>query len=122
MTKKILLVEDERGVADIYQLSLTKHGFQVLLAENGSGAIQLAQKEQPDLILLDIILPDKDGFSVLKTLKKDKATQAIPVILLTNLGQVQDQKYGQELGAQDYLIKANYTPEQISQKVQAVLD
>jgi DNA-binding response OmpR family regulator len=94
----------------------------VLLAENGSGAIQLAQKEQPDLILLDIILPDKDGFSVLKTLKKDKATQAIPVILLTNLGQVQDQKYGQELGAQDYLIKANYTPEQISQKVQAVLD
>ena len=81
----------------------------------------MAKKENPDVILLDIILPQMDGFSVLKKLKSDSATKNFPVILLTNLGQDGDVKKGLELGAIDYLIKANYTPSQVVEKVKSLL-
>ena len=80
-----------------------------------------AKKIDPDVILLDIILPQMDGFTVLKALKEDKATKNVPVVLLTNLGQDGDVKKGLELGAVDYLIKANFTPAQVVDKVKSVL-
>lgn len=121
MAKKILLIEDEPEVADIYTLSLKQHGFNVITALDGKEGIKLAKKEKPDLVLLDIILPNKDGFSVLKDIKKDKNIKTTPVILLTNLGQAQDQRFAHDLGALDYLVKAQNTPEEVSLKVAKVL-
>ena len=107
---KVLLVEDDKMIIDMYTLKLTQEGMDVSQAENGKDGLALAKKIIPDIILLDIILPQMDGFTVLKELKADDSTKDIPVVLLTNLGQDGDVKKGLELGANDYLIKANYTP------------
>ena len=118
---KVLLVEDDKMIIDMYTLKFTQEGFDVVTAENGKDAVALALKESPDIVLLDIILPQMDGFTVLKELKSADNTKETPVILLTNLGQDGDVKKGLELGATDYLIKANYTPSQVVDKVKSVL-
>ena len=108
-------------IIDMYTLKFTQEGYEVFQAENGKDGLASALKNQPDVILLDIILPQMDGFSVLKELKDDKNLKKTPVILLTNLGQDGDVKKGLELGATDYLIKANFTPAQVVDKVKSVL-
>lgn len=118
---KILLVEDDKMILDMYTLKFFQEGYKVIQSENGKDALDAAKKEKPDMILLDIILPQMDGFTVLKKLKTDSDTKNIPVVLLTNLGQEGDVKKGLELGAIDYLIKANYTPSQVVEKVKALL-
>ncbi len=118
---KVLLVEDDKMILDMYTLKFTQEGYKVFQAENGKSGWEMAKKEKPDVILLDIILPQMDGFSVLKKLKGDSATKNVPVVLLTNLGQDGDVKKGLELGAIDYLIKANYTPSQVVEKVKSLL-
>ncbi len=118
---KVLLVEDDKMIIDMYTLKFTQEGYDVVQAENGKDGLELAKKERPDIILLDIILPQMDGFTVLKELKADANVKDIPVVLLTNLGQDGDVKKGLELGANDYLIKANYTPSQVVDKVKSVL-
>lgn len=118
---KVLLVEDDKMIIDMYTLKFTQEGYNVIQAENGKDGLALAKKEVPDIILLDIILPKMDGFTVLKKLKEDKNLADIPVVLLTNLGQDGDVKKGLELGANDYLIKANFTPSQVVDKVKSVL-
>lgn len=121
MAKKVLLVEDDNMIIDMYTLKFTQEGYEVIQAENGKDGLDFARKHMPDIVLLDIILPQMDGFSVLKALKADPKTKGIPVVLLTNLGQDGDVKKGLELGAVDYLIKANFTPSQVVDKVKAVL-
>lgn len=118
---KVLLVEDDKMIIDMYTLKFTQEGYEVVQAENGKDAVALAKTVNPDIILLDIILPQMDGFSVLKEIKADPNVKDVPVILLTNLGQDGDVKKGLELGATDYLIKANYTPSQVVDKVKSVL-
>lgn len=118
---KVLLVEDDKMILDMYTLKFSQEGYKVYSADNGKEGLDLAKKEQPDVILLDIILPQMDGFSVLKRLKSDNSTKNIPVVLLTNLGQDGDVKKGLELGAIDYLIKANYTPSQVVEKIKSLL-
>lgn len=118
---KVLLVEDDKMILDMYTLKFFQEGYKVVQAENGKDGIDVAKKEKPDVILLDIILPQMDGFAVLKKLKSDGVTKTIPVVLLTNLGQDGDVKKGLELGAIDYLIKANYTPTQVVEKVKSLL-
>jgi len=118
---KVLLVEDDKMIIDMYTLKFTQEGYDVVQAENGKDGLDLAKKERPDIILLDIILPQMDGFTVLKELKADANVKDTPVVLLTNLGQDGDVKKGLELGANDYLIKANYTPSQVVDKVKSVL-
>jgi len=118
---KVLLVEDDKMILDMYTLKFSQEGYEVVQAENGKDGLDSAKKESPDIILLDIILPQMDGFTVLKEIKKVDALKDIPVILLTNLGQDGDVKKGLELGANDYLIKANYTPSQVVDKVKSVL-
>lgn len=118
---KVLLVEDDKMIIDMYTLKFTQEGYNVVQAENGKDGLDLAKKETPDIILLDIILPQMDGFTVLKELKADANLKDVPVVLLTNLGQDGDVKKGLELGANDYLIKANYTPSQVVDKVKSVL-
>ncbi len=119
--KKVLLVEDDKMIIDMYTLKFTQEGYDVVQAENGKDGLDFAKKNMPDIILLDIILPQMDGFTVLKALKADAKTKGIPVVLLTNLGQDGDVKKGLELGAVDYLIKANFTPSQVVDKVKSVL-
>ena len=119
--KKILLIEDDQAISIMYKGKLESDGFSVLTAINGADGLALAKKEGPDLIMLDIILPQLDGFSVLAELKNDPKTKGIPVIMLTNLGTDEDKAKGEKMGAQDYFIKANLTPGQIGEKIKKYL-
>jgi DNA-binding response OmpR family regulator len=118
---KILIVEDDLFLRRLCQKKLEKEGFEVILAEDGREGIKQAKKTSPDLILLDIILPNIDGFEVLKILKDEVSTKLIPIILLSNLGQKEDINKGLALGASDYLIKAHFSPQEIVDKIKEVL-
>ena len=108
--KKIILIEDEEILANMYRLKFTKAGYEIIVASDGEEGLALAKKEKPDLILLDIIMPKKDGFLVLEELKSNASLKSIPVYMLTNLGQEEDVARGKELGAIGYCIKADTTP------------
>lgn len=114
---KILLVEDDSFLAEMYATKLNLEGFEVFMAADGEKGLRLAQKELPNVILLDILLPKLDGFIVLERLKKDAKTKDIPVILLTNLSQKEDVERGLEAGAVDYLIKAHFMPSEVIEKI-----
>ncbi len=118
---KILLVEDEKMLSDMYVSKFTKEGMDIVTAADGEAGLEMAKKQSPDIILLDIIFPKMDGFAVLKELRNFPETKLTPVILLTNLGQEEDVKKGNELGASDYIIKSDHTPAQVVSKVQALL-
>ncbi len=118
---KILIVEDDTFLAGIYASKFEKEGFEVFLAVDGELAVKMGQKEKPDIVLLDILLPKLDGFEVLEKLKADNSTKQIPVILLINLGQKEDVDKGLKLGAADYLIKAHFMPSETVDKVKKVL-
>lgn len=117
----VLLVEDDVFLSGIYQKKFEMEGFKISASDNGEKGLADAKKKKPDIILLDILLPKMDGFSVLKELKEDASTKNIPVILLTNLGQKDDVEKGLEAGAVDYLIKAHFKPSEIVEKVRKVL-
>lgn len=117
----VLLAEDDELISQMYTTKLTHDGFSVVGAKDGEECIEKAQKGGIDLILLDIIMPKLDGFGVLGRLEKDEKTKNIPVVMLTNLGQDEDIEKGKALGAYDYLVKANLTPQQVSDKIKSVL-
>ena len=118
----VLLVEDDVFLANIYKTKFTMEGFNVIHADNGESAITEANKKKPDIILLDVLLPKKDGFTVLTELKKEGSeAKDIPVILLTNLGQKDDVETGLKMGAEDYLIKAHFKPSEVVDKVKKIL-
>ncbi|PIP33629.1 response regulator [Candidatus Falkowbacteria bacterium CG_4_10_14_0_2_um_filter_48_10] len=119
--KKILLVEDDPFLLNMYASKLELNGFTVLAADDGLKAYELARKEAPQLILLDVLLPKMNGFEVLHKLKLEPATAAVPVIILTNLGQAGEIEQGQKLGAVDYLVKAHFTPAEVMAKIQKYL-
>ena len=119
--KKILLVEDDPMIVDMYKIRLEEEGFEVYVTDKGSEALKIAEKEKPDLVLLDIILPEIDGFAVLQLLKEDVKTKKIPVVLLTNLGQESDKKKGLDLGAADYFVKAQFTPANVINAVKKLI-
>lgn len=118
---KILLVEDDPFLLDMYSTKFKEVGFEISVAQDGDLALMKAQEELPDLVLLDIVLPKKDGFEILKALKSNRQTAAIPVIMLTNLGLEEDMKRGLELGAQSYIVKAHFTPAEVVAKVREIL-
>ena len=118
---KILIVEDEKLLAQMYETKFSREGFDVTTAVDGYEGLQKAKSIKPDIILLDIIMPKVDGFAALKELKALPETKAMPVILLTNLGQEEDVEKGRKLGADDYFIKASYTPGVIVSKVRQIL-
>ena len=105
---KILFVEDEPTLQKAVGEILGQEGFEVLAALDGEAGLELIKKEKPDLILLDLILPKKDGFAVLKEMKEDESLKDIPVIVLTNLEGMGDVEKAMSLGATTYLVKANY--------------
>lgn len=122
MNKKILIVEDDRIIGTMYETKLKQDGYIIFLAETGPQGFDKAIKERPDLILLDVILPQMDGFQVLQELKLNKLSREIPVVMLTNLGTTEDRQKGEQLGAIEYLVKANLTPEQVRQTIKKYLE
>lgn len=118
---KILLVEDDTFLVEMYTTKFELEGFDVVTAEDGARGLELAKKDDPDIILLDILMPKMDGFEVLDALKKDSTTAKIPVVLLTNLGQKDDVKKGFEKGAVGYLIKAHFMPSEVVDKIKSIL-
>lgn len=110
-TKKILLVEDDSILREAYQHFLEKSGYVVYVAATGPDAVSFSTKEAFDIVLLDIILPGFDGFHVLAKLKEDSKTSHIPVIIMTNLDEEKFLQRAMKLGATEYLIKANTTPQ-----------
>lgn len=122
MAKNILIVEDDAFLRDLISKKISSAGFNPIEAVDGKTGLEKARGGTPDLILLDLLLPAPDGFEVLKRLKQDKTTSSIPVIILSNLGQKEDIDKGMQLGAKDYLIKAQFTPEEIITKIKETLD
>jgi len=105
MSKKILIVDDEKDILDLLEFNLEAEGYKTISAKDGEEAIEKALKKSPDLILLDIMLPKKDGWEVLRELRAGKETATIPVIFLTAKDSEIDEVVGLELGADDYIVK-----------------
>ena len=118
----IVLVEDDPFLAEIYVLRLEREGFKVIHARSGEEGLKNVLETKPSLVLLDLVLPKMDGFSVLKELKANAVTRTIPVVILTNLGEKSDMEKGKELGAADYVIKAHLTPSEVAKKVKQILN
>lgn len=118
---KILLVEDDTFISGMYQTKLSMLGYVVRVALDGEAGWTELQKEKPDLVLLDIVLPKKDGFEILSDIRANETLKNVPVILLTNLGQKPDVQKGLELGADDYIIKAHFTPSEVVEKIEKML-
>ena len=119
--KKILIIEDETFIADIYARELTKAGFEVQIESTGPAGLQALEKNTFDLLLLDIMLPGMHGLELLREWRIKHPNSPMPVLLLTNLGQDEVIKEAFTLGAQGYLIKASYTPQQVVTEVQNTL-
>ena len=118
---KILIVEDDDFLLKMYAAKLELENFKTLTAVTGTQGLKLAQKERPDLILLDLNLPEMDGFQILKALKDDQETKDIPVLVLTNYAQKENIDRCLELGAVDYLIKAHFIPSEVVRKIKQIL-
>jgi CheY-like chemotaxis protein len=115
--RRILLAEDDRFLRKAAETALKRSGFAVLPAVDGEEALRTARAEAPDLILLDLIMPKMQGFEVLRALKADPATAAIPVVILSNLGQDGDMKRAMEAGAVGYFVKANLSLQDLVKRV-----
>lgn len=121
MKKRILLVEDDLMYVKPLHAALTREGFAVLHARNGEEGVEQATEELPHLIVLDLTLPQKDGFQVLDALKADPQTKDIPVVMLTHLSAKEDVDRCLRAGACEYLIKVHHTPEDLVRVIRRVL-
>lgn len=117
---RILVVDDEPDILNLLEYNLKRAGFQAILAKDGPEAIEAAKVHRPDLVLLDIMLPDMEGTEVLRRLKALESTSLIPVIMLTAKGEEVDKIVGFELGAEDYITKP-FSPRELILRVKAVL-
>jgi DNA-binding response OmpR family regulator len=115
--KKILFIEDESALQKTFGDLLRQEGYEMISALDGEVGLRLAKTQKPDLILLDLVLPRLHGFEVLKKLKEDEETRDIPVIVLTNLEGIGDIEKALELGATTYLVKTQYSLEEVVEKI-----
>jgi len=121
LMKKILFIEDESALQKTFGEVLKQEGYEMISALDGEIGLRLAEAKKPDLILLDLILPKIHGFDVLKKLKQAEGTKHIPVIVLTNLEGMRDVDMALELGATTYLIKAQYSLEEVVEKIKKAI-
>ena len=119
--KTILLIEDDPFLVDIYKNKLEEFGYAVETAEDGGQALNIIKEKNPDLVLLDIILPNIDGWEILKIIRNNPDTKNLKVIVLSNLGQREEVEKGVELGATKYLIKAHFTPSEVAKEIDQLL-
>lgn len=115
--KKILIIEDEEILADLLQKKLIQAGYNALVAVDGVEGMKEIKKDIPDLILLDIIMPKMGGFEVMRELQKEKKFSKIPIIIISNSGQPVELDLAQKLGATDWLIKTDFDPQEVLNKV-----
>ncbi|MDZ7798146.1 MAG: response regulator [Patescibacteria group bacterium] len=118
---KILLIEDDRDQIKMYQFKFEKEGFIFLAGRSGEEGIKIAKEQNPDLILLDLVLINENGIKVLEKLKKDKALKDIPVIMLTNLAKNSMKEKSKESGATDFLVKTQIDPSELIKKVKQII-
>ncbi|MFA6422902.1 MAG: response regulator [Patescibacteria group bacterium] len=118
---KIMLVEDDKILQEMYNARLEAESFEVKVAENGREAINQLKDWHPDLILLDIMMPEMNGMEVLHYLKSEPKTEKIPVFILTALGQSKDREAGLKAGADDYIVKSDLMPKEVVEKINQVL-
>ena len=119
--KTILIVEDEELLAEMYQEIFEKEGFLVVTSSNGKDALKVAEDAKPDFVLLDILLPQENGIYFLEQKKKRPGIEAIPVMAFSNFDDPQIKKSAFALGVKDYLIKTNYIPQEVVDKVKAYI-
>jgi len=118
--EKILIVEDDPDIVEMIDYNLKKEGYRIISVLNGEDAIGIAEKENPDLIILDLMLPEMDGFQVCKHLRSEEKTSSVPIIMLTAKSQETDKVVGLELGADDYMTKP-FSPRELVARIKAVL-
>jgi two-component system, OmpR family, alkaline phosphatase synthesis response regulator PhoP len=121
MAPRILIADDEKFVTLLYRDMLLRAGFEVLVANDGVEALEMIRKEKPDLVLLDLVMPRLDGFRVLQAMKADGALQSIPVAVLSNLSQDNDEEKARALGAADYIVKVKLGPKELPERLQKLL-
>jgi len=119
--KKILIVDDQLEVRELVAVTLRSDAYQVLQAENGKKAIETARKEKPDLIIMDVMMPEMDGIEATRTIKSEDGTKDCKVVMLTAKGQKKDKEAGLDAGAEDYFIKP-FSPLDLIRKVEELLD
>ena len=119
--KKVLIVEDDPMLSEIYTKKFEISGFEVSLAKTGLEAVESAKKIKPDLILLDLVLPEIDGFEVLKRIRQEDSLKEVKIIISSNLSQEDERQKAEDLGANGFITKASFTPQEMVNKVQEVL-
>lgn len=119
--RKILIIDDDSFLVNLYIKKFNDSGFEVFSALEGEKGMELAKKHCPDIIILDVLLPEMGGYEVLRELKKNAITTSIPVIMLTNFFQKEDIEKFLKLGVKDYLIKSHFMPSEVVTKVEKAL-
>lgn len=120
--KKILIAEDDDFMRNMYESKLSMEKFEVIPVGNGEEAVKIMNTRKVDLVLLDIMMPKLNGFEVLAWIRNQKNTKTLPVILLTNLSEGDQVQKGLSLGASDYIVKAQFTPEEVVEKIKKYLE
>lgn len=120
-SKTILLIESDDFLADIYATKFRQEGFKVKRANDGEQGLKMLNREKPDCLLLDILLPKKDGFAVIKEIKANPDFRKMPIMVISNLGQKADIDKALDLGATDYFIKAHFVPSETVAKIKKLL-
>ncbi len=119
--RSILIVEDEPFLSDMYKAKLSSLGYKVSTAMNGQDALQQLHEKKPDLVLLDVIMPEMDGYTVLKKVRSDPSLRDLLIVMFSNLGQDEEITKGLQMGADDYLVKSNFTPSEVVKKLDAII-
>jgi len=117
MAKKILIVEDEEVLINVLKKKLAREGYDVIVAKNGNEGLIKMKKDKPDLILLDIIMPEKGGFEVMEEMNRDEDLKDISIIIISNSGQPVEIERAEKLGADDWLVKTEFNPQEVLDKV-----
>lgn len=118
---KILIVEDDSFLQSLEVAKLKKEGYDVIVASTGDEAIQKVKENEIDLILLDLVLPNFDGFEVLKEIRLNEKTKNTPVLVFSNLSEEKDIRKAQELKANGFMVKSNFTIDELAQKIKSIL-
>ena len=119
--KKILLVEDDVFIKDIYFRKFSSEGFELIEASDGEKALRTVNENLPDLVMLDLNMPIMDGFTFLKNMKKNDKLKDIIVVILSNFSDDEKIKEAKKLGVEDYIVKSNFTPTEVVDKIKAIL-
>lgn len=119
---KIAIIEDDPVISQMYRMKFEADGFDVQLADDGKRGVSMVEAFQPDLILLDLLMPEMNGADALEIIRKNDWGKNIPVIILTNLGEEEAPKDLRTLGIHSYIVKANLTPRQVVQRVKEALN